>query len=346
VDVLRRGEVRAALLEAVAGCDRLVLLGDTVELRHGPLRAALDVAEPILRELGDALGAEGEVVVTAGNHDHRLLRGWLERRASEAAPAALGLEQPVEFLDHEPLAALAAWLSPARVRASYPGVWLRDDVYAVHGHYADRHYTVPIIERLGAAAMARVLAEPEGGPRRIEDYEATLGPMYAWIDSVAQSGGVRGHGSGGLQIRAWRALQRPGGGRTLRGTGLAAAYGALIALLNRAGAGPFQADVTGAALRRAGLRAFAEVLARLGVRAPHVIFGHTHRPGPLAGDDPAEWTAGPSSLINTGSWTYDRAFVGEWAADNPYRPGFGVLIEDSGPPRLVNLLDSLAPAPA
>ena len=27
------------------------------------------------------------------------------------------------------------------VRAAYPGVWLRDDVYATHGHYGDRHTT-------------------------------------------------------------------------------------------------------------------------------------------------------------------------------------------------------------
>lgn len=340
--MLRRGEVRAALLSAVADCDRLVLLGDTLELRHGPLRAALEVAEPVLRELADALGADAEVVIIPGNHDHRLLRGWFERRAAQTDPAPLGLEGMVDWRDGEALAEVAEWLGAARVRAMYPGTWLRDDVYAIHGHYADRHYTVPIIERLGAALMERVVLDPTGGPRRAEDYEATLGPMYAWIDAVAQSGGVRGRSSGGLQVRAWRALARPGGRRTLRGAGAAAGLGALVAVLNRTGSGPFGTDITGPELRRAGLRAFEQVLERLGVRADHVIFGHTHRAGPQPGDDQSEWTDGVASLVNAGSWTFDRGFVGDSGREGPYRPGFCVVLDDGGAPQLLNLLDGRA----
>jgi predicted phosphodiesterase len=337
--VLRRAEVRSALLAAVAECDRLVLLGDTLELRHGPLREALAGAEPVLRELGEALGARSEVVVVAGNHDYGLLRGWLERRASQREPGPLGLEREVDWRDGEPLAAIAGWLAPARVRASYPGVWLSDDVYAIHGHYGDRHNTVPIIERVGAGLMARVVAEPVGGPHRAEDYDATLGPMYAWIESVAQSGGVRGHGSGGLQVRAWRMLERPGMRRTARGAGVAAGFSALVGLMNLAKVGPFGTDVSGEELRRAALRAFRQVLDRLRVPAPNVIFGHTHRAGPLGDDDPSEWTTRGTSLLNTGSWTYDRGFVGDSLTGNPYRPGFCAMLGETGPPRLVNLLD-------
>lgn len=344
MDVLRGGEVRSALLAAVADCDRLVLLGDTLELRHGPLRAALDVAEPVLRQLADAVGADAQIVIIPGNHDHRLLRGWFERRAARRASAPLGLEAGVDWQEGEPLAEVAEWLGADRVRAMYPGTWLRDDVYAIHGHYADRHYTVPIIERLGAALMERVVLEPAGGPRSAEDYEATLGPMYAWIDGVAQSGGVRGRSSGGLQVRAWRALQQPGGRRTLRGAGATAGFTALVALLNRTGTGPFGTDVTGPELRRAGLRAFEEVLERLGVRANHVIFGHTHRAGPQGGDDRSEWTDGGASLVNTGSWTFDREFVGDSGRDGPYRPGFCAVLEDADAPQLLNLLDGRAPA--
>jgi hypothetical protein len=341
--VLRRPEVRARLVAAVAECDRLVLLGDVLELRHGPLHDALAAAEPVLRELGEALGSDREVVLIAGNHDHGLLRGWLERRAAQRDPAPLGLEREVDWREGEPLAAVAGWLSPADVRAAYPGVWLRDDVYAIHGHYADRHNTVPIIERLGAGLMARVVVEPEGGPRTAEDYEATLGPMYDWIEGVAQSGGVKGHGSGGLQVRAWRMLERPGMRRTVRGAGVAAGFWALVGMLNLAKVGPFGTDVTSVELRRAGLLAFRQVLDRLGARAPSVIFGHTHRAGPLPDDDPAEW----SGLINTGSWTYDRGFVGDALRGNPYRPGFCAIVGDEGPPELLNLLDGrvqLAPA--
>ena len=52
VDVLRRDRERAALVARLAEFDRLVLLGDTVELRHGPTRDALADAAPVLRELG------------------------------------------------------------------------------------------------------------------------------------------------------------------------------------------------------------------------------------------------------------------------------------------------------
>ena len=342
--MLRDGEVRAALLAAVADCDRLVLLGDTLELRHSPLRSALSVAEPILRELADALGPDGEVVILLGNHDHRLARGWFERRAAQRDPAPLGLESVVEWRAEEPLAEIVGWLGASRVRAMYPGTWLRDDVYAIHGHYADRHYTVPIIERLGAAVMERVVVEPAGGPRRAEDYEATLGPMYAWIDAVAESGGVKGRGSGGFQVRAWRALQRSSARRTLRGATATAGFHALVGLLNRTGTGPFGTDVSGPELRRAGLRAFQQVLQRLEVQADYVVFGHTHRAGPQPDDDPAEWTAGPNLLVNTGSWTYDREFVGDSGRDGPYRSGFCVLLNDDGPPELVNLLDGPARA--
>jgi hypothetical protein len=336
--VLRRPEPRRALLEAVAPADRLVLLGDTLELRHGPLRQALEVAEPLLRELGDALGAGGEAVIVPGNHDHRLLRGWQERRARAGETSPLGLEAAVDWREDEPLAALAEWLAPARVRAAYPGVWLREDVYAIHGHYGDRHNTVPILERVGAGLMVRLVNEPDGGPRRAEEYEATLAPMYAWIDTVAETGGVRGRGGGGLQVRAWRALERPGG-RTLGRAGVAAAFSGLVAVLNRAGFGPLGADVSGPELRRGGLRGFEEVLSRLGVSAGHTIFGHTHRAGPLPDDEPSEWrTRSGISLLNTGSWVHDRGWVGE-NPSGPYRPGFAAMLDEAGPPRLINLLD-------
>ena len=81
-DVLRRPAARAPLLRALAGCDRLVLLGDLLELRHGPLREALHAAAEPLREIGSALGPDGEVVITVGNHDHYLVDGWSERRAA------------------------------------------------------------------------------------------------------------------------------------------------------------------------------------------------------------------------------------------------------------------------
>ena len=322
------------LLAALAGIDRLVLLGDVLELRHSPLRDVVTAAGPALSELGAALGAGREVVVVPGNHDHGLLRGWLERRD----PAPLGLESVVEWDPREALGAIVRALAPARVRVAYPGVWLREDVYAIHGHYADRHSTVPIVERLGAGLTVRLAGEPAGGPARIEDYEAALAPMYAWIEAVAQTGGLRGSGSdGSFQVKAWRALSGPGGG--LRRRGLSAAFPVAVAALNRAGLGPLRPDVSGPELRRAALRATSEVLQRLEVRATHVIFGHTHRAGPLPGDDREEWKPAHHRLLNTGSWVHERAWLGDSPRESPYRPGFAGIVEDEGPPELVNLLD-------
>jgi len=250
------------------------------------------------------------------------------------------LETAVDWREQEPLAALAASLGGANVRAAYPGVWLREDVYAIHGHYGDVHTTVPILERLGAGLMMRVGPGNDGSPARTEDYEAVLGPMYAWIDTVAQSGGVRGRGGGGLQVRAWHSLQGSGRRRSIRGAGVALAFPAAVAALNRAGLGPFRADVSGAELRRAGVRAVDEMIERLGVDAPYVLSGHTHRAGPLPSDDRSDWaTRRGASMLNTGCWVYERGFLGDSPGDSPYRPGFCVALEDDAPPRLINLLD-------
>ena len=83
-----------------------------------------------------------------------------------------------------------------------------------------------------------------------------------------------------------------------------------VAALNGLGLGPFRATLTGEELRRAGLLAMARVAEVLAPGAEHVIFGHTHRPGPLAGDEQAEWTTlSGTRLWNTGSWLYESAFV-------------------------------------
>jgi hypothetical protein len=355
---VRRPEIRGALTRALAGVDRLVLLGDLLELRQGPVREALAAAEPALRDLGTALPARARVTIVPGNHDHRLLVAWLERRVRDRDPVALGLEAAVDWRPGEPLARLAAWLAPrgsdVHLDVAYPGVWLREDVYAFHGHYSDRHATVPMFERLGAGAMARLTGEGAGGPQAAEDYETILGPMYAWLDAIAQTGGPRwraGSASGdsagpsatasaSASASAWRALAG-GQRRGLRRRVLAAAFPAVVAALNRAGLGPLRTDLSSTGLRRARLAAVGEVLLRLGVQAPHVVFGHTHRAGPLAADDPAEWrTVTGTTLTNTGSWVHEAAFVGNDAALSPYRPGFAVTVESdpAHPPALGNLL--------
>lgn len=335
--------MRAPLLEELARCDRLVLLGDILELRHGPMHEALAAAREPLRELGQALGPEGEVVLLAGNHDHYLVHPWSQRCAQQGAPAPLGTESAVDRADGDPLHAFAEMLAPARVRAAYPGVWLRDDVWATHGHYLDVHMTVPSIERVGAGVMRRLVREPGTAPAGAEDYEAILTPIYAWLHAVAQ-GAVAGRGSGlqGGSVKGWQALGGSHSGRRgLRARAIAAGWPVVIASLNRLGLGPLRAEISGPALRRSGLRAMDQVTAALGVDADYVIFGHTHRAGPLPGNEPGEWiTDRGARLINSGCWVREEAFMGDDASQSPYRVGFCVIVDDDGPPQLVNLLDA------
>lgn len=329
VDVLRDERRRAPLLDALAGIDRLVLLGDVLELRHGPQREALAAARPVLEALGARVA---EVVVVAGNHDHALVDRWLRRRARQT-PAALGLEQRLAPAEASWAAErLAEWLGP-RTSVAYPGLWLRDDVYATHGHYLDLHSTIPTFERLAAGLTTRLSGEL---PARAApaDYEARLAPVYAWIDAVAEwAPDGRAAGTAGSAARAYRALSG-GERRGVRTRLLAGAFPVGIAAVNRAGLGPVSADLSGPGIRRATLGAMREVLRRLGIDAPHVVFGHSHRTGPLPGDDRSEW--GP--LVNCGSWVLEGHFHGAGETSSPYWPGGAVRVGDSGPPELLRLL--------
>jgi hypothetical protein len=219
-------------------------------------------------------------------------------------------------------------------------VWLRPDVYAIHGHYADLHLTIPTMERLAAGVMSRIAALPESGPRHADDYEAALAPIYAWIHALAQRidpelGGTLHGGS----VRGWQALTGPGR-RGVRRRAMAVAFPAVVAVLNHARIGPLRSKLSGAELRRSGLRGLEQAAGRLRVQAPYVIFGHTHRAGPLPGDDPAEWrTSAGTRLINSGCWVTEPSFLGPSPHRSPYRVGFCVRVDDEGPPELANLLD-------
>ena len=80
--------------------------------------------------------------------------------------------------------------------------------------------------------------------------------------------------------------------RRLRRRALVAGFPLAVAALNRAGLGPLRAEISSGELRRAGLRAMDEVAARLGLGDAYVVFGHTHRAGPLPGDREQEWRGG------------------------------------------------------
>jgi hypothetical protein len=367
-DLLRNPALRAPLLEAVAEVDRVVLLGDVLELRHGPVRQALAAARPFFEDLGQALAGR-ELVITAGNHDHALIEPWLDARGAEEQPPPLGVEQLIEPGQVSPaLARIAEWASPARVRVAYPGIWVRPDVYATHGHYLDCHLTLPTLERLSVGAMSRLLGRPAAAFDCAGDYEAVGAPVFAWRDAVARDSLTGGAPRALDTVTAWNTLRNRGGDsdvadganpsgngrvprrrprwigprramRRLRRGLLVGAFPLAVAVLNRAGMGPLRADISTGELRRAGLNAMGEVAARLGLGDAYVIFGHTHRTGPLPGDDEHEWRGRLGArLINVGSWTYAAVFLTATPGESPYWPGGCVLVGDSGPPVLMRLL--------
>jgi hypothetical protein len=301
--------------------------------------------------IGERLGPSAQVVVVPGTHDHRLIAPWLDWRG-RSEPATLGLQEHAGPEASIVTREIARMLAPASLDVVYPGIWLADDVYATHGHYLDRHVTIPSFERLGAGAIGRVLGEPLERVAGPDDYEVVLAPMYALLDALAaRVADGRAAAPGNASVKVWSRLT-PGGPRSWHGRLLVGAFPLGIAALNRAGLGPVKADLSGPELRRAALRAMGEVVARLRVHARHVIFGHTHRAGPLPGDDAHEWAlAGGGALLNLGSWVYESMYLDrQWG--NPYWPGGAALLEDGDPPRFLRLLkgvdaDELRPgAPA
>jgi len=347
-DLLRRVELRAALLEAVAKIDRVVLLGDVLELRHGPMREVMLASRPFFEDLGRALDGR-ELVMVSGNHDHALVEPWLARRGSDQEPPALTVEQLLEPAEVSPaLERIAGWAAPASVRVAYPGLWVRPDVYATHGHYLDCHLTVPTLERLSLGAMTRLLGRPAGTFDCVGDYEATVAPVCAWRDAVARDAHTGPALNGAATVSAWEALRGETGRRSrgyrrvlqrLRGAAIVGAFPVAIAALNRAGMGPLRADISTAELRRAGLSAMGEVAARLHLGDAYVVFGHTHRAGPLPGDEQHEWRGRAGArLINTGSWTYSPIFLTPKPGESPYWPGVCVVVDEDGPPTVTRLL--------
>jgi hypothetical protein len=341
VDVLRRPAAQHALLGALDGVDRLVVLGDILELRHGPMNAALEAARPVLKAIGEALGPDGEVVLVPGNHDFRLVAPWLDWR-SRNGPEPLALEEHAGPKASIGTRAIGRMLQPASLDVVYPGIWLDDGVYATHGHYLDRHVTVPSFERLGSGVLGRVLRAPAQSAASPDDYEVALAPMYELLDAIAaRVGDGRAAAPGKLSANAWQRLSPDGRRDAWRGRVLAGAFPLTIAALNRLGIGPLKADLSGVELRRASLLAMGEVVARLGIDARHVIFGHTHRSGPLPDDDAGEWRLpGGAQLVNTGCWVYESMYLArDWG--NPYWPGPAVELESGGEPRFARLLEGV-----
>jgi hypothetical protein len=334
-DLARDPQVRRILLDEIAAADRLVLLGDVLELRDLPLARVLESVQPFFGELGEAMAGR-RVVLVPGNHDHRLAEPLLEELA--LGGASLGLEHR-GLPAGEPAGRIAAWLGDAELGIAYPGLWLRDDVYATHGQYMDCHMSLPRLECIAAAAIMRAGGRPPE-PASPADYERVLRPIYGFFFGFAEAGLARS--AFRPSERAWRSIsgRRRNGNRARRiaiKAAVAAGVPASVWILNRALRAEFEADLSPASITRSGIAAATEMSRRLQVEAAHVITGHTHRAGPE--ENEAEWTlAGGGSLHNTGSWVYADALHHPGAPPGPYWPGTVTWVEEEGPPRRVRLL--------
>ncbi|HSS05310.1 MAG TPA: metallophosphoesterase [Solirubrobacterales bacterium] len=338
-DLLRDAGIRGAFLEELDGADRLVLLGDVVELRELPLATALELSRPFFEEIGEVMDGR-RVVLVPGNHDHRLAEPLLAQQALEGEP--LGLEQRTEP-DGEATARIAAWLGGAELQIAYPGIWLRDDVYATHGHYMDCHLKLPRIECIAAAAVMRAFG-PLPAAATPENYEGMLSPVYGLADGLTQAGLAR---SGIMRQkrpseRAWRTMsgRHHANGRArriaLRGF-VRAGVPAVVWSLNRLLRADFDADISADAISRSGIAAADELARNLGLSAVQTITGHTHRGGPEG--DEAEWQLpGGGRLHNTGSWVFASAFHRPGTPPGRYWPGTITWLEDNGPPHRSRLL--------
>ena len=331
-DVLRDPEVRRVLLKEIAGADHLVLLGDVVELRNLPLGPSLERARPFFEELGEALG-EAEVTLVPGNHDHRLAEPLLDELSIAGEPA-LGLEHH-HAPSPGPSALIDGWLGRARLKIAYPGLWLRGDVYATHGHYMDVHLSLPRAECVAAALMAR-LSGPLPSRPTPTDYERILRPIYGLAFGLAQVLPVKRRRNGPFE-RAWEVLAGEERKRALGTRAARAGFPLAIRGLNGLLRADFEPDVTTKAIFRSGVEAATELTARLGIDDVHVITGHTHRGGPLP-EEP-EWALPRGGrLHNTGSWVFSTAFHQPGRPPSSYWPGTVTWLEGDEPPRRVQLL--------
>jgi len=329
-DVLRDPEVRRLLLDEIAGAERLVLLGDAVELRNLPLGPSLERARPFFEDLGEALG-DVEVTLVPGNHDHRLAEPLLDELSIAGEP--LGLEH--HRAPSGPAVLIDEWLGPARLKIAYPGIWLRDDVYATHGHYMDVHLRLPRAECLAAATMVR-LSKPPPNRATPNDYERVLRPLYGFAYGLAQVMPIKRRRNGPFE-HAWEVLAGELEAPNLKARAARAAWPTGVKGINRLLRADFDPDVRPPAIFRGGVEAAIELSVRLGVDDVQVITGHTHRGGPLP-DEP-EWPLPRGGhLHNTGSWVFASAFHQPGTPPNSYWPGTVTWLEDDEAPRRVRLL--------
>ncbi len=284
-DLLRDAAIRRVLLDELAEAERVVLLGDVLELRELPLAAVLESARPFFEELGEAMaGPPVSCSSPATTITGSPSRCWSSRRspasrsASSTAPS-----QPARPATDRGLA------RRRRAADRLPGIWLRDDVYATHGHYMDCHMSLPRLECIAAAATMRTL-RPLPGPPRARRLRARAAARLR-PHLRPRPGRASRAAPARPSERAWRAIMVRNGNRSRapprRPSALARRRPADLGhqpapprRVRRRRSAPVRSP-TAASPRRPSSPGASTLERR------HVITGHTHRGGPEEGE--AEW---------------------------------------------------------
>ena len=349
---LSRPEAFGALADAIDGVDRLVLLGDVLEFRDRPFTEAMDLAKPTLAKLGGAQRGRGHRRARQPRlpPDLELAR---EPRAQRGAPAPPRRESPAR-----PLARIRASRTRCPMRScdiNYPGVWLRKDVYATHGHYLDRHLTIPTFERLGLALVERTLGLTPTGDDPLappdeessdepEEYERMAAPVFAFLYALAQAGASTNHPGGTPTKRIWDSLTG-GGSRSakvrgwLLGLGRASRRGRRREPPRpRPGARRPLAQRDHARRRRCDERG-----RRAASRSTRSGSSSATRTGADRFAEEDAWvTKNGATLLNTGSWVHSPSLLRSSSKGSAYWPG--TICDDRGrwgpradpPPRRVD----------
>jgi hypothetical protein len=312
-----------------------VVLGDGPQLReNAPARTPPSIAALVSRRpRAPRWGPDGSSVQVGRQPRPRARAGWstVACRPTRRLPR---LEQRIE--PARPARSPRGSPSAPRPRraVAYPGLWLRDDVYAIHGHYADLHTTVPTFERLAAGAMARwVVRLPEDGATptttRPRSRRCTRGctrstqrsehGAIAAAPAPRRAPGSRWRATAGAAPAARRRARR-----RLRGRGRGA---------QRAGLGPIDRDLSGPALRRGYLRGMREVLRAPRRRAPARDLGPLAPRRPVAARRPAEWTTPAARGSSTPArWVYQPHFLSPSRTARPTGRAPRPCSRTSGPP--------------
>jgi predicted phosphodiesterase len=366
-DLLRYPVFCDLLREQLEGIDHIVLLGDILDLRFQQLETALEIATPFFSMLGNVLrpAKRPRVTYIPGNHDHhyalRLIEAEQERAIASGEPYTFRhAVAPPDFFLSRQLARLIGGNVEMRFSYFYDTLESSEGpIFLIHGHYLDLHIDAAPA-RLLTLLQASIAAAGQSVDALSPDlYEAILRPQYELLHWIGQS-----PGGGQIQSRIYERLRGGAPPSTrlsqirqaaLRG---AASFGGKVGIA--------LAETIAGRLIKGGLSltspareaqaeetilAFSLSLEALepylptGVR--YVIFGHTHRPGPLEEiDNPERWVVNmhgqATQVFNSGSWLYDSG-----KARRPdYRPqrwpGTFILIPDRGQPRLVEVLSQLS----